>query len=196
MAGVETVSFMGLEDSEGLQSLIDFMKQHDESAYQIAAKAPAEFAMFPDNLSSDLISPQFFRTYSLEYYKERTLQLHKFGKYTMVHIDGLLRGLLPLVAESGVMCAEAITPKPIGDVEMGDLRPMAGDSLILWGGVPGAMLIPDYPEENLKEHVIKYLETMKQNSCFVLGIGDQLPPDGDIQRIAMIAGVVNKYGVY
>ena len=76
---------------------------------------------------------------------------------------------------------------------MDEVRALVGDDLILWGGVPGAMLVPNYSEGVLKEHVTRYLDTMKRTGRFVLGIGDQLPPNGDIDRIAMIAGLVETY---
>lgn len=196
MAGVETTSLLIMEEPDTFSDLLEIMIKSEESAYDIAGGAPAEFAMFPDNLSSDIVSPQFFRRYSLEYYRQRSHQLKQSGKYTMVHIDGLLRGLLPLLGESGIDCAEAITPAPFGDVTPDELRSIASDSLILWGGVPGAMLVPDYPQDKFREYIIHYLQIMKQNTRFVLGIGDQLPPNGSLQRVKMVSELVEEYGRY
>jgi len=197
MAGVETTCLLVMEEPDAFSDLLEIMIKSEESAYEIAAGAPAEFAMFPDNLSSDILSPQFFRRYSLEYYQHRCRQMKQSGKHTLVHIDGLLRGLLPLLGESRVDCAEAITPEPFGDVRAEELRSIASsDELILWGGVPGAMLVPEYPEDKFREHIIHYLQIMKQNPRFVLGIGDQLPPNGSLQRVKIVSELVEEYGKY
>lgn len=195
-AGAETTLLMALEEPEKLSYLLKIIETTTEPAYELAATAPGSFAMFPDNLSSNLISPNLFRTYSLEHYRHYSKFLRRGGKYTLVHIDGLLRGLLPLLAESGIDCAEALTPKPMGDVAMEELRTLAGEKLILWGGVPGAMLIPHFPESELRRHIIEYLKLMKGNPRFVLGIGDQLPPNGDINRIGLISELVAELGRY
>ncbi|MCX7766840.1 MAG: uroporphyrinogen decarboxylase family protein [Candidatus Sumerlaeia bacterium] len=195
-AGAETTLLLALEEPEKFSSLLKLIEATTEPAFKLAVTAPASFAMFPDNLSSNLVSPHLFRTYSLEHYRHYSQLLRRAGKYTLVHIDGLLRGLLPLVAESGVDCAEAITPKPMGDVAMEELRTLAGEDLILWGGIPGAMLISHFPESQLRLHVIKYLKLMKGNPRFVLGIGDQLPPNGDINRIRLISELVAEAGKY
>jgi len=194
MAGVETTTLMALEEEDEFHSLVELMKKYDEPAYTIAAGAPGEFAMFPDNLSSDILSPSFFKTYTLDYYGQRSKQLHEAGKTTMAHIDGMLRGLLPLLRQSGVACAEAITPAPIGDVRPEELRGLTGDEIVLWGGVPGAMLVPGYSEDDLITHVTQYLNVMKSNPRFVLGIGDQMPPNGDMRRIKLITDLVEEFG--
>jgi hypothetical protein len=76
---------------------------------------------------------------------------------------------------------------------MEELRPLAGSDLILWGGVPGAMMVPGYPEEKLRIHVTRYLETMNPTPRFILGIGDQLPPNGDIERVRLIGEVLDGF---
>ena len=80
-----------------------------------------------------------------------------------------------------------LTPKPAGDLsaeEMADLA--ASDTVILWGGVPGAMFAHPYTWDRMAEHVEGVLTTWRDRP-FVLGVADQAPPDGGIDFCRQIS---------
>jgi len=195
-AGVETTIFLIYEMPDLFEEIIEILRRTDSPAYEIVCQSECEFVMFPDNLSSEIVSPQLFSNYSLNYYKQRNEELHKNNKFTMTHIDGTLRGLLPILAESGLDCVEGLTPYPVGDVKPEDLRKLTGNDLILWGGIPGSLFSPDYPEDDFIEYVTQYIEVHKTNFKFVLGVGDQVPPNGVIERVKLISEIVDEIGKY
>jgi hypothetical protein len=107
-----------------------------------------------------------------------------------------MRGLLPVLAKTGIDCVEGLTPYPVGDIKPEELRELAGANPVLWGGVPGVMFTPMWNEKDFVQHTMHYLHTMMSNSRFVLGIGDQLPPNGNISRVKVISNLVKTYGKY
>ena len=57
-----------------------------------------------------------------------------------VRLDGAVKGLLPNCCAAGFDAIEALTPRPGGDLEIEEIRALAGgNGAILWGGVPGVM---------------------------------------------------------
>jgi len=64
-----------------------------------------------------------------------------------------------------------------------------GDRVILWGGVPGAMFAPPYTWEDMERHVKSVLAGWRDRP-FVLGVADQVPPDGNIDFCRRIAGML------
>ncbi len=100
------------------------------------------------------------------------------------------KGLLPKLAEVGFDAIEAITPKPAGDLEIEEIRPTSRSStIILWGGVPGVMFSPPYTWEDMKAHVARVLRSWR-GQPFILGVADQVPPDGDIDFCRRIADLI------
>ena len=61
-----------------------------------------------------------------DYQKEWTTKIREAGKYSFIHIDGTLAGLLKQEAAVGFTVLEALTPYPVGDMKWEDLEPFAG----------------------------------------------------------------------
>ncbi|MBN1863468.1 MAG: hypothetical protein JW808_01065 [Victivallales bacterium] len=107
-----------------------------------------------------------------------------------VHLDGTTRGLLQKITATGVDAIEALTPLPVGDVAIEEMRKLTGsDSIILWGGVPGAMFAPPYTWTDMKRHVEKLLDAWR-GTPFVVGVGDQVPSNGDITMVKRISDMI------
>ena len=143
-----------------------------------------------------MISPKIFEKYHIPYYKRRAEKLHVAKKYIFVHIDGALRGLLPLMWKTGVDCAQSVTPAPVGDVYVEKLREVAGPNIILWGGLPGIYFSYLYPEKSLREMAMDVIKYHLDGHKFIMGVADQVPPDGDIKRVKMITNLVEKNARY
>lgn len=132
----------------------------------------------------------------MPYYKKRVQQLHNAKKYIYVHIDGTLRGVLPLLGETGVDCAQSVTPAPVGDIPVEKLREMAGPNIILWGGLPGIYFSCQYSEKTLRQMAMDIIKHHLEGHKFIMGVADQVPPDGDIKRVKMITNLVERYARY
>jgi hypothetical protein len=109
------------------------------------------------------------------------------GVRCAVHLDGTVKGLLPKLAANGFDAVEALTPQPAGDLPVEDMRAVAGNpAVILWGGVPGVMFAPPYTWRDMQSHIRRVLRAW-QDTPFILGVADQVPPDGDIDFCHRIA---------
>jgi hypothetical protein len=144
---------------------------------------------FADNLTSEVYTP-FFTAHMADRYSRRLERLHAASISCAVHLDGTVRGLLPRLAEVGIDAIEALTPQPVGDVAVEEMRQVARNAqVILWGGVPGAMFSPPFTWPEVERHVRKTL-TAWEGTPFILGTADQVPPDGDIDFVKRISELV------
>ena len=126
-AGVMSVTMAALTAPEEFRDLLDTMKKAFDMAAQIAVDSPAEVLMIPENLSSEMVGPDLFKLYMYDYQKEWTTKIREAGKYSFIHIDGTLTGLLKQEAEVGFTVLEALTPYPVGDMKWEDLEPFVGE---------------------------------------------------------------------
>jgi uroporphyrinogen-III decarboxylase len=196
-AGVEAVTMAALTTPDKFKDLLDTMKRAFDQAAQIAVDSPAEVLMIPENLSSEMVGPDLFKMYMYDYQKEWTGKISEAGKYSFIHIDGTLGGLLKEEASVGFSVLEALTPYPVGDLKFEDLSGIAGDSKsILWGGIPGSYFTDCVDEEEFERHVKYLLSIMVREPRFVLGVADQVPPDGLESRVKRVSELVSKFGNY
>jgi hypothetical protein len=165
------------------------MAAQEQPVLEAVAKLKPPLVHFPDNLSSDNLTT-FFDAHMAQHYRQRLEFLHAAGVSCAVHLDGTIRGLLPRLAALGFDAIEALTPIPAGDVAVSDIRALAGqDRVILWGGVPGAMFVPPFTWDDVRRHVQSLLSAWA-GTPFILGVGDQVPPDGNLEFVRMIADII------
>lgn len=194
-AGVITTSYLFTDAPREMELIIEAIAEHQKRAYEITAEAPCDYVIFCDNLTSNIYG-RFFKTLMADYYKKQIAYLHKHGKKVVTHVDGTLRGILEQLEGTGIDCAEALTPLPVGDVSIKELRELAGERIILWGGIPGAMFGPSFGRDEIKRQVLEIIRYHRENKKFVVGVADQVPPDADINLVGFISELIEKYGRY
>lgn len=194
-AGIEALTFLLLDEPERVGRILALLEEQEAPVLEAVCEAAPPLVHFPDNLSSDNLTG-FYDEYLAPTHRRRLAKLHAAGVKAAVHLDGTVAGLLPKLVASGFDAIEALTPQPAGDLDVTDMRALAGsDRTILWGGVPGVMFAPPYKVDDMCRHVERVLELWK-GEPFVLGVADQVPPDGDIgfvKRIAEMVGSVGKH---
>lgn len=196
-AGVEAVTYMVLSAPDEFAETIRVMGRTLEKAYQIAIDSPAEVLMMPENLSAEMVGPRFFEQFIRKYQEEWSQKIINSGKYSCIHMDGTLRALLREECSVGLSFIEALTPKPVGDLAIEEWADYAGDSkTILWGGIPGVYFTSLINDEEFDRHIKEVLSVMRKKPGYVLGVADQVPPDGLEQRVKRVGELVDDFGAY
>ena len=188
-AGVMNGVFLIADCPELVQEFLDLMESQEGPILDAVCEHAPPLVHFADNLTSETFTGYFDR-YMAGPYRRRLSRLHAAGVRVAVHLDGTVRGLLGKLAAVGCDAVEAITPAPVGDVTVQEMRQVAqSESLVLWGGVPGAMFAPPFGWEQMRRHV-EDLVAAWRDGPFVVGVGDQVPPNGDITMCRKIADVL------
>ncbi|MDO8587851.1 MAG: uroporphyrinogen decarboxylase family protein [Armatimonadota bacterium] len=194
-AGVQNTVYAMADDIVEVEKTLEVLGASDDPIYDAIENSPATMVYFGENITSEVVTPTIFNKYYAPYYKKRVPRLHKAGKYIFVHVDGTVRGVLPLLEATGVDCGQSLTPYPVGDATVAKMRELAGPNLILWSGVPGALFSPVYTEEPLRQVVAECIEEFRRNGRFIMGICDQLPPDGLLERVRLVTELIAEAGL-
>jgi hypothetical protein len=194
-AGVQNTVYAMADDIVEVEKTLEVFDASDDPIYEAIERSPATMVYFGENITSEVVTPNIFKKYYAPYYKKRVPGLHKAGKYIFVHVDGTVRGVLPLMEETGVDCAQSLTPAPVGDCTVAEMRELARPSLIIWSGVPGALFSPVYSEDVFRRCVDECIEEFRRNWRFIMGICDQLPPDGILDRVRLVTDMIAEAGL-
>lgn len=192
--GVMTAIYLIEDEPHAVKDTLSIIDKSNDEAFDCIVAGPAELLHFCDNLDSGNCA-SYFDEYMKEYYQRRLAPIHKAGKFAVVHLDGTVRGLLPKLAAGGFDGIESITPAPVGDVAIEELRAVAADpKTIIWGGIPGAMFAKPWIEENIRSHTRQLLDALWSEGRLIVGSADQIPPDGNIEFCRLIADTIENYG--
>jgi len=105
--------------------------------------------------------------------------------------------LLEKEASTGFSVIEAMTPFPVGDLAIEEWEDVANNpNTILWGGMPGSYFTASVSDDEFDRHVKAVLSVMRENPRYVLGVADQVPPDGLEYRVRRVRELVDQFGVY
>jgi len=169
------------------------MKDLERRKYQVAVQPELEIFNICANWSDDIHTP-VFEKYFTPWLQEISDFLHAQGKLAMVHVDGENRRLVPFFPRTHVDVWEAWTPAPMTQLSTAEFRKAVGGTAAIWGGVPAILFEPTCSDEEFDDYVRNLFKETAPGYNFIVGMGDNLPFDGKIERVSRIVELVDKYG--
>lgn len=190
-AGVERTVMLAIDEPEEFEQTIRAINAAHEKVFAMLCDGPSEVMLVSDNLSSDVQNPTWFERYSGSHYRRMAQLAHAHDKPLVTHIDGRLRGLLRTTGDCDVDGADAVTPAPWGDLTPQQCRDEAGPKYVLSGGVPPDAFHPSVPLNVFDQRCEEWLALRPQSHALIIAPGDQLPPDGDIERVTRMSQITS-----
>jgi hypothetical protein len=188
--GVTGTSYLLADEPAAVEDTLAAIEQANDAAWQAIYEGPAELIHVCDNLDSNTYTGLFDR-HMRDRYARGLAGLHAEGKYAVTHLDGAVRGLLPKLAEVGFDGVESITPEPVGDVAIRELRDLCGEhDTIVWGGIPGAMFAEPWGPEEIRTQTEALLDELWPDNRLIVGSADQVPPDGEIDLCRVVTEAI------
>ncbi len=176
-----------------VERLYELIVDLSKRIFNILVDLPVEILTVDGNWSDDVHTP-VFKKYFVPWLRETVEFLHSKGKLSQVHIDGEMKRLIPMFLETGVDIAEAWSPVPMTSITTAELKKAWGDKVTIWGGVPSMLFEPQYSDQEFDDYVINLFKEVSPGHSFIVGLGDNLPFDGKIERVGRLVDLIEKYG--
>jgi len=191
-AGWETGLYMWYDHRSAVEEVLEaYSDMFIEQIRLTAEHSPARIIHLGDNMDQLTVSPKLFRIYALPYYRKVAEIVHAAGKLLEVHWCGRTRRLLPLLPGSGVDVVEAIVTEPMSDLSMDEALRSVGGQVVIQGGLPSVLMCPQGGSREDLIHYIRHItENLHPTRGFILGMGDNVPPDADFQRVRIVSDLV------
>ncbi|HSB04127.1 MAG TPA: uroporphyrinogen decarboxylase family protein [Thermodesulfobacteriota bacterium] len=178
-----------------LQQLSEDMESYYDQIYEILSDSPAEVVFSGGNYDEMITYPPFFKHYILPHLQKLAGILHPKGKLLQTHCDGENKGLLDLLAESGMDIAEAVCPQPMTKVTITEVKKAFKGKITIFGGVPSVVLLEESMSDKEFENFMKNLfKEIAPGDRFILGVSDTTPPDAKFERLSRITEMVQEWG--
>ncbi|MFH1909502.1 MAG: uroporphyrinogen decarboxylase family protein [Chloroflexota bacterium] len=189
----EVELFFSLHDNlKPVERLLYVLDQQVREVLKELAGLPVPFVEFPDNLEGSMTNPRLFRKYWLPYSQQYAQILHSQGKKMASHTDGDLKSLVKLLPESGLDICESFTPWPITQCTFEEAWVAWEKGPLIWGGIPSYYLEQRLPEAEFQSRIEQILALIGDRPI-ILGIGDAVMSDNDVERVRWIAQRVEEH---
>lgn len=188
LANLENGLYLMMDHPDECEHFFQTCSDANDIAFDLMADCPyGQVCIFGDNIDEVMVSPGMFKQYSVPYYQKRCRRLHEGGKWVSAHMDGRLHSLLPMMKETGLDIFDGATPAPMNDWTLQEMVAAMGQDQYLWCGVPATLFCDGTSIAEVKAFAQRIVDTFGPK--VVLNVGDQLPPDGDLERVAAMADV-------
>jgi hypothetical protein len=175
-----------------VESLLEVYTARLVEAAKLLAQGPAEIVQSGDNMDELTMPPTIFKQYAIPYFQRIAEILHNAGKVFQVHWCGHTKRLLPLALQAGIDVIEAFVTEPMTDMTVQEALESVQGKIVLQGGVPAIFMCPQGgTRDDLRRYTEDLLRRVPIGEKFVLGMGDNVPPDADFGRVKLISDIVN-----
>ena len=195
LAGYNNAFYQIADYPDEVEHLLGVIEEvQSERMWPIAAGSPARLMLLGHHLSSQFTPPQYFEKYIIPYCKRLIPLLHDAGKKVAMHADNDTTQIATHLERAGWDMLECFVTEPMVPMTLNHARRVWDNRMILWGGIPSAILAPSYPLESFKTYVRNALKAISPGDAFILGVADNVMPDSDIDRIRWITEFVDSNG--
>jgi corrinoid protein of di/trimethylamine methyltransferase len=180
-----------------MRELAEALTNAYDQLINVLADSPADAILWSANVDDMITYPSLYEKEFLPWCHKASEALHTRGILLVTHPDGENRGLMDLIAQSGMDIADAVTPYPMTKVHIDEYydRWCRTDKLTIHGGIPEIFLLEESTtKEELKDYLDHLFKLISPGKRFIASIGDTTPPSADFDRLAYIAERFEKEG--
>ncbi|MHB9026420.1 MAG: uroporphyrinogen decarboxylase family protein [Armatimonadota bacterium] len=191
LAGVENGHLLLCDYPQEVEALLEAIHENlRQRAALLAARHPADLFYLVENTSTTLLSPAQYRAHCLPYLQEYVRILNAHDRLVVVHMCGLLHGLLPDLATLPAAAFEAYTSPPVGNTTLADGRAacprtclIGGTNAVLW----------TQPAEEIIAEIETHLDALPHTRGIVVTSAGVMPPLASPETIREVCEWVKGY---
>ena len=183
----EIACFYALYDSpELLERMLAVIDQQIVELLENLSGFDYPYIEFVDNLDGFMTNPRLFQKFVSPSYQKYAEILHDQGKKLGSHLDGNLKPLVSLLADSGLDVCESFTPTPMTDCTLDEAMTIWESRPLIWGGIPSYYLEERIMEDEFQRFIYDLLLKV-EGRPIILGIADAVMTDNMIGRVEWIS---------
>lgn len=173
LAGPERLLLDLATEPDPVVELLDALDQRMNEAFRSVVDSKAEVIWQPDNITSALTPPAYFKRYCVPFYERQGKLCHEVGKPYLVHMDGRVKALKDLIAQCPIDAVESFSlPEIGGDMTFAEAR----------GAWPDKLVLPNFPSPRAyasRQEVEGFLDNLLSEAAgglpFTLQFSEDIP---------------------
>jgi len=189
--GLGTLPYHFADYPDRVARTIELLRERARHIFEIAARSPAPFIDFPDNITAPAIGPRRFREYCVPLYDELAARLEGQNRPVFVHMDGDLKPLWKAIGESKIGGIDSLSPTPDNDTTVAEAASMWPEKR-LWVNFPSSVHIQPY--ERVRGEAEAILAAAGHTGRLQIQISENVPLDVWRTSFNAIADAVEAFG--
>jgi len=173
-----------------VEAYLEACDRRDDRLIDAALKLPCRIFNLGDHATNEFTPPPILKKYLLPRWQRIADRLHEEDRFVHTHWDGNSRLMLPYLQETRLDAVEALTPEPMGDMTLEQIKDAVGDEMVVLDLLPAIDFLPYRPLDELLEFTRKVIDMFAPK--LILGISDEISQVGQIKKVEAISELVDE----
>ena len=187
--GLENTFYLLHDHPREIEAFLEACDWREERMLDEVFKLPCRIFNLGDHATNEFTPPPIFERYMLPRYRRISARMHEEGRFVHAHWDGNSRQILPFLLDAGLDGVEALTPAPMGDMTLEQIKEAVRDRVVALDLLPAIDFLPDHPVEELLEFTRRVIDMFAPR--LILGVSDEMSQVGEVEKIEAISELVD-----
>ena len=184
-------AFYLLADHPGdAEAYLEVCDRRDDRQMTAVLELPCRIFNLGDHATNEFTPPRILKQYMLPRWQRLSERLHANGRFVHSHWDGHAKAILPFLRDTGLDSVEALTPAPMGDITLEEIKAAVGDTLVCLDLLPAIHFLPSYTTAEVLEFTRQVIDLFAPR--LILGISDEISQVGEIEKVEAITELVDE----
>ena len=189
-AGLPGTYYLLQDHPQEVEEHLEACDRRDDRLIDAALQLPCRLFNFGDHATNEFTPPPILKRYLIPRWRRLSERLHEAGRFAHSHWDGHARQILPYLQETGLDAVEALTPAPMGDITLEQIKAAVGDRMVVLDLLPAIDFLPYRPVKALLEFARRVIDMFAPR--LILGVSDELSQVGEIEKVEAVTDLVDK----
>jgi uroporphyrinogen decarboxylase len=190
LAGMEEVLMAMASGDRFADELFDGILDFDERVVRAALKFPIDGVRFGDDWGQQqglIMGPVLWRTYIRPRVARLYGMVRSAGKKVFIHCCGKIDELFPDLIECGVDVFNPFQPEVM---DVADIKRLHGEHITFFGGISTQKTLPYGTVAQVKEEVMRLIETVGRNGGYIAAPAHDVPRDAKPENVAAMLEIL------
>jgi len=149
--GLPNTYYLLHDYSTEVEAYLEACDRKDDRLINEALKLPCRIFNLGDHANNEFTPPPILKKYMIPRWQRISDRLHSEGRFVHTHWDGNSRLILLFLRETRLDGVEALTPAPMGDMTLEEIKEAVEDKMVVLDLLPVIDFLPNYPLKELLE---------------------------------------------
>ncbi|MCK4417842.1 MAG: hypothetical protein KAV99_06710 [Candidatus Latescibacteria bacterium] len=173
-----------------VETYLEACDRRDDRLIDEALKLPCRIFNLGDHATNEFTPPPILKKYLLPRWQHIADRLHAEDRFVHTHWDGNSRLMLPFLHETRLDGVESLTPAPMGDMTLEQMKEAVGDRMSVLDLLPAIDFLPNRPLKEVLEFTRRVIDMFAPR--LILGISDEISQVGQIEKVEAISELVEQ----
>jgi len=173
-----------------VEAFLEACDRRDDREVEAALELPCRIFNLGDHATNEFTPPPILKRYMIPRWQRIAARLHAAGRFVHTHWDGHSRLMLPYLQETHLDGVEALTPAPMGDITLDEIKKAVGERMVTLDLLPAIDFLPGHRTRDLLEFARRAIDMFAPR--LILGISDEISQVGEIEKVQAVTELVDR----